>query len=155
MTIPTSYHDFMGTITVTIHAYIHIDNSDTQQMHNQLTCIHANHIPRTTPLTSTWKHDRNNDHHHAYTSSTYTTYMHAWQTHYAHPVQGVNFALIPLCGIRYHQKRLETKHHPKRMELTLIPLSMTLLPHLPKIIIPLGKYVMKSYYDMVWPPRSP
>jgi len=36
-----------------------------------------------------------------------------------------------------------------------IPLGKTLLPHLPKLPTYLGEHVMKSYYDMIQPPRSP
>lgn len=34
--------------------------------------------------------------------------------HTAHPVWWVNHALIPLCGNRYHIRRMETRNHPKR-----------------------------------------
>ena len=48
--------------------------------------------------------------------------------HIAHPVQGVNHALIPLCN--------------------------ALLPHLPKQLANRGKHATRDQNDMIRPPKS-
>lgn len=146
--------------------YMHIYNHENacittyrhwhvEQMHIQLTCIHDKCIPMTTSSPSTFQHNSNNDYHHAYITSTYTSFKHTWKTHYSHEGQALNHAMIHSM-VSYITQR---EHKPNTTQREWNPLryhSITPSSHTyPILPVHHSKYVMKSYYDMIQPPISP